>query len=156
MRKKLLLLASHLGALLVGFILGIYLLPILTAPPAPTSEQVQSLKLSSKYEASFVRDLQDSDALHYGEGAVYISANQISFNGKLSPGPDFKLYLAKQFIETESDFLKHKSSMQQLDSIKTFENFIVDVPSGVNIEDYSTVIVWCESFDQFITAAKYR
>ena len=33
---------------------------------------------------------------------------------------------------------------------------LVDVPEGVNVADYSTVIVWCESFGEFITAAKYQ
>ncbi|MBP8310136.1 MAG: DM13 domain-containing protein, partial [Burkholderiaceae bacterium] len=36
------------------------------------------------------------------------------------------------------------------------ENFVVDVPPSVDIEKHSAVIVWCESFGQFITAARYR
>ena len=28
--------------------------------------------------------------------------------------------------------------------------------AGIDIERYTTVIVWCESFSQFISAAKYR
>ena len=36
MKKTLLLLASHAGVLAIGFALGIYVLPILTAPVAPT------------------------------------------------------------------------------------------------------------------------
>ncbi|MCG8041159.1 MAG: DM13 domain-containing protein, partial [Candidatus Thiodiazotropha endolucinida] len=34
--------------------------------------------------------------------------------------------------------------------------FIVDVPSHINPSDYTSVIVWCESFGQFITSAKYK
>jgi hypothetical protein len=30
------------------------------------------------------------------------------------------------------------------------------VPEGVDVEDYTTVIVWCESFSEFITAARYQ
>jgi len=26
----------------------------------------------------------------------------------------------------------------------------------VNIEEYTTVLIWCEAFSEFITAAKYR
>jgi hypothetical protein len=32
----------------------------------------------------------------------------------------------------------------------------VPVPDGVDPRRYTTVIVWCESFSQFITAEKYR
>lgn len=40
--------------------------------------------------------------------------------------------------------------------VKTFENFIVEVPASVDVAKYNTVVVWCEAFSQFITAAKYR
>lgn len=40
--------------------------------------------------------------------------------------------------------------------IRTFENFIVPLPAGTRLQDYDTVVVWCEAFSQFITAAKYR
>jgi len=40
--------------------------------------------------------------------------------------------------------------------VKTFENFIVAVPESVDPAACNTVIVWCESFGQFITAAQYR
>jgi hypothetical protein len=32
----------------------------------------------------------------------------------------------------------------------------VPVPDSVDPAQFSAVIVWCESFGQFITAAKYR
>lgn len=44
----------------------------------------------------------------------------------------------------------------QLGSVKSFDGFILDVPKGVDIEDYDTVVVWCESFGEFITAGQYR
>jgi hypothetical protein len=42
-------------------------------------------------------------------------------------------------------------------SVRTGQlHFVVAVPAGVELEKYSAVIVWCETFGQFITAAKYR
>lgn len=46
--------------------------------------------------------------------------------------------------------------MQRIGDVKTFHNFIVSVPPGVDPARYSTVVVWCETFNQFITAAQYR
>jgi hypothetical protein len=46
--------------------------------------------------------------------------------------------------------------MVRVADIKTFENFLVPVPESVDPARYITVIIWCESFAQFITAASYR
>ena len=54
------------------------------------------------------------------------------------------------------EFNQLKKSMVRVGDVKTFENFVVAVPAGVELEKYSAVIVWCETFGQFITAAKYR
>jgi hypothetical protein len=40
--------------------------------------------------------------------------------------------------------------------IKTFDSFLVVVPPGVDVSRFNTVVVWCETFSQFITAAKYQ
>ena len=40
--------------------------------------------------------------------------------------------------------------------MKTFEGFLLDVPEGVDITEYTTVLIWCEAFSEFITAVKYR
>ena len=95
-------------------------------------------------------------ALHLGEGEVSIGAERIAFTGRLAPGPDYKLYLSPDFLETEADFNRLKSRMVRVGDVKTFENFVVAVPAGVDVSRYSAVIVWCETFGQFITAARYR
>ena len=46
--------------------------------------------------------------------------------------------------------------MVRVGEIRTFENFTVPLPPGVDPRAYRAVIVWCETFRQFITAAKYR
>jgi Electron transfer DM13 len=154
--KKLLLLITHVAALALGFALGVYALPILIAPPAPPMAELQAQAGAAAYKGRFRRDLQDSDALHWGEGDVAVSATHIGLVGKLAPGPDYKLYLSPQFVQTEADFQRLKPQMARVGDVRTFENFLLDVPPGIDIERYDTVIVWCESFGQFITAAKYR
>ena len=58
--------------------------------------------------------------------------------------------------QREAEFNKLKSSMTLVGDVKTFENFLVKVPTGVDIAAHSSVIVWCETFGEFITAAKYK
>lgn len=155
-RTAILLAASHLAVGTAGFAGGIYALPILTASDAPTMEEVKAATGQALFSGKFKRDLKDSDALHWGEGTVTIGSTSISLVGELAPGPDYKLYLSPEFVETESDFNRLKKQMVRVGDVKTFENFVVMVPAGINASKYSAVIVWCESFGQFITAANYR
>ena len=156
MKRLAWLVASHAIVLLLGFALGIYLLPILTAPVPPTAASVADVAGSAQYKGSFKRDLPGSDLLHWGEGEVAVGRQAIALNGKISPGPDYKLYLVPDFVENEEQFLKLKAQSARVGDIKTFENFIVPVPSDIDIAKFNTVLVWCETFSEFISAAKYR
>ena len=154
--KVFVLAITHALAAAAGFALGIYLLPILIAPQAPTAAEVKSAVPEAAYTGTFRRDLSGSDALHWGEGKVSIGRRHIAFEGKLAPGPDYKLYLSPQFVETEADFHRLRASMVRVGDVKTFKNFIVPVPASIDPGRYNAVIVWCETFGQVITAAKYR
>ncbi len=156
LRTAILLLATHGVVGFAGFAAGIYTLPILTAPPAPSEAEVKSTQSQAKYTAEFRKDLKDSDALHWGEGTVSVGSSSISLMGKIAPGPDYKLYLSPTFVETESEFNRLKDTMVQVGDVKTFENFIVQIPPTVDPEGYTSVIVWCESFGEFITSAQYK
>lgn len=155
-RKTLLLLLSHSAVAVASFMGGIYALPILIAPSAPTAEEIKAATTQVQFIGQFKRELKDSDALHWGEGVVSIASNAISLNGTLAPGPDYKLYLSPEFVETEAEFNRLKNQMVRVGDVKTFKNFVLAVPAGVDPAKYSAVIVWCETFGQFITAAKYR
>ncbi len=154
--RAILLIVSHLVVGLAGFAAGVYFLPILTAPPAPTDAEVAAVATQADYSGTFRRDLADSDRLHWGEGTVSVSRSAVSLDGAVSPGPDYKLYLSPVFVETEADFERLKDQMVRVGDVKTFENFLVGIPEGIDPSDYTSVIVWCESFGEFITAARYR
>lgn len=155
-RRSLALVASHLAAIAVGFAGGIYALPILIAPPAPVVAEIDGVAARAAFKGEFRRDLQDSDSLHWGEGSVAVASDAISLMGRLAPGPDYKLYLSPEFVETEADFNRLKARMARVGDVRTFENFVVEVPPTIDVAQYSAVIVWCESFGQFITSASYR
>jgi Electron transfer DM13 len=154
--KTLLLFVSHGLAIALGFALGIYALPILTAPVPPSVAEVAAQAGQAAYTGTFRRELKDSDLLHWGEGTVSVGRRSITLMGKLAPGPDYKLYLSPEFVETEAHFARLKASMVRVGDVKTFENFVVAVPEGIDVARYRAVVVWCESFGQFITAATYQ
>lgn len=127
MKRLLVLAVTHGAALAVGFALGIYLLPILTAPAAPSASEVATAASQAAFKGVFRRDLKDSDFVHWGEGTVSVSRDAIALMGKIA----------------------------RVGDVRTLENFIVPVPPGIDPAAYNTVIVWCESCGQFITAARY-
>ncbi|MDP3288458.1 MAG: hypothetical protein Q8M64_09130, partial [Methyloversatilis sp.] len=98
MKPAVLLVASHAAVLGIGFALGIYALPILTAPTPPTAAEAASAAVGAMFTGEFRRDLKDSDLLHWGEGTVSIGRERIALTGRLAPGPDYKLYLSPEFV----------------------------------------------------------
>ena len=142
--------------LFFGFGLGVYFLPILTAPKSIDISEINEIENNSLFQTEFVRDLRGSDPWHWGEAKVTISDKKITVNGSIAPGPDYKLYLLSEFVEHEDEFLPIKDMSQYIAEIKGFENFVVDIPENVDVSKYNTIIIWCESFNEFITAAKYQ
>ena len=156
MKRALLLGLTHLVVLGLGFALGIYVLPILIAPPAPGTVEIDRIATAGQYHAEFRRNLEGSDLLHWGEGRLTVGPEVVTFVGRIAPGPAYKLYLAPEWVETEAEFLEVRARSARLGDVRTFENFVVPVPNTVDVSRYDTVVVWCEAFSQFITAAKYR
>jgi hypothetical protein len=154
--KALLLTATHSIAFLIGFGLGVYLLPILTAPPSPDQVVLEEMAKNALYRAELSRGLRGSDLLHWGEGTISLGRSEIVHEGQLAPGPDYKLYLVREFVEHEDEFLPVKDEAQLIGDVKTFNGFLLDVPAGVDIEQFTTMLIWCEAFSEFITSAKYR
>lgn len=156
MRRFILLLISHGAVLAIGFALGIYLLPIITAPPSPDAAVLEERAQAAQFSAEFTRELRGSDFLHWGEGKISLTPKQIIHEGRLAPGPDYKVYLVDRFVEHEDEFLPVKDGSALIGDVKSFEGFLIDVPEDIDITQYTTVLIWCETFGEFITAAKYR
>ena len=138
----------------VGFGLGVYFLPILTAGPGLDQAAVQALATSAERRGRFVRDLPGSDALHRGDGTIMMNANKIWLDGTISPGPDCHLYLAPAFVDDGVGFLAIKAESRQIGAVKAFENFALDLPPAIDLVEYDAVVIWCEASKQFITAAR--
>ncbi|MDR6790039.1 hypothetical protein J2Y58_003419 [Sphingomonas sp. BE138] len=156
MRRWLVLATTHVATLSLGFAAGIYALPILTAPPPPDAAALASTGAEALYTGRFERRLEGSDFVHWGEGDVKVSRERIAHIGRLSPGPDYKLYLTPRFVDTKEAFIAVKNKSRRIGDVKTFDGFLIAVPADVDVAAFSTVVIWCEAFDRFISAAEYR
>tara|TARA_X000001036_G_scaffold392967_1_gene392152 strand:- start:53 stop:547 length:495 start_codon:yes stop_codon:yes gene_type:complete len=147
---------THTISLSIGCMIGIYLLPIMIAPEKPSINEFQKVINSAQFDAVFVKDLKESDILHWAKGQILLSKTEIAFRGKISPGPDYKLYLTKKFVQTKKDFLKIKNQSVEIGEIKSFNGFIISTKKEIDITAYNSVVIWCEAFSRFISAAKYQ
>ena len=140
--------------LTIGFSFGVYSLPILTAETGLDDAAITARQSTIERRGEFHRNLEGSDSLHRSEGTIMVGNNSVWLDGSLSPGPDYRLYFAPIFVETEEIFLAIKSQSVEVGSVKAFTNFTLQLLDGVNVDEFPAVVIWCEAFSQFITAAE--
>jgi len=138
-----------------GFTVGVYSLPLIQQQKLERP-QISGLDMTGSRTGQFSSELAGSDWLHWGEGEVLLSDKHISLKQvSLAPGPDYRLYLLSRFAEDEAGFLAQKGTALEVGMIQHFSGDMqFALPSGTDIDQYQAVLVWCESFGQFITAAQ--
>ena len=144
---------KFLAGLVVGFGLGVYFLPILTAEDGLDGAALAKLEASAERSGVFSRELAGSDAFHWGDGTVRINRDRVWLEGSIAPGPDYRLYLTPEFVEDEVSFLAIKSQAVDIGPVKAFTNFSLPVPAAVDASTFPALLIWCEAFGEFITAA---
>lgn len=156
MRRWLTRIATHLLALGMGVAAGIYLLPILIEPPAAEASAIERLADQARFHATMDPDIDGSDWLHWGEGTVHFTEQAIAIDGRLSPGPDYALYLVDGAVSTAEQFTSRSAARVRIGRVAGFGPQIIPLDASVRLDDYQTMVIWCEAFEQFITAARYR
>ena len=109
----------------------------------------------------FNPDAEDSDYFHRGRGSIsivrFMNTNRLVFGEDfhITNGPDYRIYLlTKQGVETKAAFLQLKSGALQLARLKQFEGYqVFPISSMVDIDNVQAVLIWCETFRQFISNA---
>ena len=148
--------AALLGAFGIGFGAGIYALPILVDFRNAGPEEISAASPDDR-RGVFSRNLAGSDPLHWGEGSIRLGMGGLVFeeNVRLSPGPDYRVYLTTRFVDTKEAFVRIKPKAIQVGKVKTFSGPLqFEVPATVNRDAYDNVVVWCEAFSMFITGAR--
>ena len=140
--------------LTIGLSFGVYSLPILTVETGLEDAAITARQSTIERRGEFHRNLEGSDSLHWVEETIMVGSNAVWLDGSLSTGPDYRLYFAPIFVETEEIFLAIKSLSVEVGSVKTFTNFTLQLPDGVNVDEFPAVVIWCEAFSQFITVAE--
>ena len=99
-----------------------------------------------------------SDPVHWGKGkvSVYQRAVFLEPDFEVGPGPAYHVYLVpKPSIRSSSDMKDVMYvDLGRLRSFKGSQRY--QIPDGVNLKDYPSVIIWCEAFGVLISPADLK
>ncbi len=102
---------------------------------------------------------RDADSIHRGRGTVTIldagNGRRIArlTDFQVTNGPDLEVWLvAKQNIQSSGDVTASKYvSLGQLKGNIGDQNY--EIPANVDIDDYESIVIWCEQFGVLFSAA---
>src|SRR5215510_6038041 len=137
-----------------GVALGFFFFPYVFPPP-PAAEVLAEADRSALHATGTFLHANPSDPVHWGKGkvSVYERAVFLEPDFEVGPGPAFHVYLVpKASIRSSSDLkgVKHVD-LGGLRAFKGSQRYAI--PVGVDLKDYSSVIIWCEAFSVLISPA---
>jgi hypothetical protein len=157
------LLSFVIGALLGlagGVALGIFVYPyafladiVATEKVAPPPSGAPERKVLAR--GTFVH-ANPSDPIHYGKGrvTVYEGLLHLEPDFEVGPGPKYHVYLVPEAEVLPSTNVA-KTMFVDLGRVRAFkgsQNY--EVPAGVDVTKYASVVIWCEQFGVLISPAK--
>jgi hypothetical protein len=148
------LLGGALGTML-GIGLGFFLFPFVFPPP-PAAERLSESERAQTIVASgtFIH-ANTADPVHWGRGkvAVYERAVFLEQDFEVGPGPKFHVYLVPKATVRRSADLEAEMfvDLGRLRAFKGSQRY--EIPAGVNLANFQSVIIWCEQFSVLITPA---
>ena len=142
-----------------GVALGIFVYPYLFLADIVATEKVD--KPASGVErkvlarGTFVH-ANPSDPIHYGKGrvTVYEGLLHLEPDFEVGPGPKFHVYLVpeKEVVPSTNVARTMFVDLGRLKAFKGSQNY--EVPAGIDIAKYGSVVIWCEQFGVLISPAR--
>ena len=143
-----------------GVALGVFLYPYVFLADIVATEKVPEKPAGQPERKVLARGnfvhANPSDPIHYGKGrvTVYEGLLHLEPDFEVGPGPKYPVYLVPEAEVLPSTNVA-KTMFVDLGRLRAFkgsQNF--DVPAGVDVAKYASVVVWCEQFGVLISPAK--
>jgi hypothetical protein len=140
-----------------GFALGIFFFPYLFPPPPAVERRSEADRSPLVASGTFIH-ADPSDPVHYGGGKVSVYEKTVflepDFN--VGPGPKYHVYLVPKSGIRKSDDVKGTMfvDLGQLRSFKGSQRY--EIPGGVDLKNYPSVVIWCEAFGVLISPADLK
>jgi hypothetical protein len=137
-----------------GVAFGLFIFPFLFPPPEAMDRltSAEASKLLAK--GSFIH-ADPSDPIHYGKGGVSVYQGTVFLEEdfEVGPGPAFHVYLVpKANIRASSEVTD--TMFIDLGGLRAFKGSQkYQVPAGVDLTKFPSVVIWCEQFSVLISPA---
>jgi hypothetical protein len=137
-----------------GVAVGFFAFPYVFPPP-PAMETLAEAELTPALARGSFIHANPSDPVHHGTGGVTLRRDSLFLEQdfKVGPGPKYHVYLVpKAGIRASSDL--QDTMYVDLGRLRAFEGSQkYDLPGGLALDDYSSVVIWCEQFGVLISSA---
>ena len=127
-------------------------------PRPPQRKQLADVERSKLVASGSFIHVNPSDPVHYGKGRVSVYEHTVFLEPdfEVGPGPAFHVYLVpKASIRSSSD-LKDVMFVD-LGGLRAFKGSQrYAIPPGLDLNNYQSVIIWCERFGVLISPADLK
>lgn len=143
-----------------GFALGIFVYPYIFLADIVATEKVPPAEKPATERKVLARGTfihaNPSDPIHYGKGrvTVYEGLLHLEPDFEVGPGPAFHVYLVPEAEVVPSTNVERSMyvDLGRLKAFKGSQNY--EVPAGVEIAKFGSVVIWCEKFGVLISPAR--
>jgi hypothetical protein len=140
-----------------GFALGILLFPYLFPPPPATEQLTEADRSALAATGNFIH-ANPSDPVHWGRGKVSVYEKTVFLEPdfEVGPGPKYHVYLVpKANVRQNSDV--PDTMFVDLGRLRAFKGSQrYEIPAGVDLRKYQSVVIWCEAFSVLISPADLK
>ncbi|WP_421726557.1 DM13 domain-containing protein [Bauldia sp.] len=137
-----------------GVAVGLFAYPFLFPPPA-ANEMLTAADRSNLVATGTFIHADPSDPIHYGSGGVSVYERTVFLEPdfEVGPGPKYHVYLVpKANIRDSRDVVD--TMYVDLGQLRAFEGSQrYEIPAGVDLADFPSVVIWCEAFSVLISPA---
>ncbi len=142
------------GSIVGGGIVSNARHPAATPTPVATAEAPQAAQPDLVATGTFIQP-DINDPLRRGAGKVSVSADSVMLDSDftVTPGPDYRVILVpKPAIRATGDVTNTMYvDLGPLSAFKGSQSY--DVPAGVDLANYPSVVIWCRTYSALISSA---
>lgn len=154
LRGFVLLLIGGVFGTAFGVAAGFFAYPFVFPPPEAMETLTAEERSNPVARGEFIH-ANPSDPIHYGSGrvGVYEKVVHLEADFEVGPGPAFHVYLVpKESVRDGADVSTAMYvDLGRLRAFKGSQKY--EIPAGVNLRDYPSVVIWCAQFDVLISTA---
>lgn len=143
-----------------GFALGIFVYPYIFLADIVATEKVPEKPAGQPERKVLARGTfvhaNPADPIHWGKGrvTVYEGLLHLEPDFEVGPGPKYHVYLVPEKDVAPSTNVERTMfvDLGRLRAFKGSQNY--EVPAGIELAKYPSVVIWCEQFGVLISPAK--